>query len=121
MKLKNLKIIKHESHPFHLVSPSPWPLMVVLSIFDLAFSVVLYFHYYKHSEYYIVFFMFLLFFFVARWFTDVVTESPFQGFHTVKAQRGIKYGMMLFIIFEIIFLFSFIVAFFSDMHSMVLI
>jgi len=66
MKLKNLQIVKNESHPFHLVSPSPWPLMVALSVFDVALSIVLYFHYYKYSEYYILFFIFLLLFFVSR-------------------------------------------------------
>lgn len=114
MKLKNLPIIKNEQHPFHLVSPSPWPLMVSLAVFDLALSVVLYFHYYKYSEYYIVFFMFLLFFFVGRWFTDIVVEATFQGFHTVMVQKGLRYGMMLFIVSEVMFFFSFFWAFFHN-------
>ena len=114
MKLKNLRRIRNEQHPFHLVSPSPWPIMVSLAVFDLALSIVSYFHYYKNSENHIIYFMLLLFFFVGRWFTDIVVEATFQGFHTVKVQKGLRYGMILFIISEVMFFFSFFWTFFHN-------
>jgi len=41
-----------------------------------------------------------------------VTESTFEGHHTMKVQGGIRLGMALFIVSEIMFFFSFFWAFF---------
>lgn len=96
-----------EAHPFHLVRPSPWPILVAILTLDVVISIVMYFHYYKNSEYFFFFFLAMLLFAVARWFTDIVVEATFQGFHTVRVQRGLRYGMILFIVSEVMFFFSF--------------
>jgi cytochrome c oxidase subunit 3 len=56
------------------------------------------------------------FFFVTiiSWFNDIVIESTFQGYHTQKVQKGLKFGMILFIISEIMFFFAFFWAFFHS-------
>lgn len=38
--LKNLNIGAHELHPFHLVHPSPWPLVTSGAIFALVVGLV---------------------------------------------------------------------------------
>ena len=37
-------------HPFHLVDPSPWPLLASFSALSLTFGAVLYFHGYNDGE-----------------------------------------------------------------------
>jgi len=47
-----------------------------------------------------------------RWFQDIITESAYQGFHTRRVVQGLKYGMLLFIVSEVMFFFSFFFSFF---------
>ena len=49
---------------------------------------------------------------VAQWWRDVVRESTFQGHHSTLVLRGLKFGIILFIISEVIFFFAFFWAFF---------
>ena len=41
------------------------------------------------------------------WWQDVIRESIYQGKHTLVVKRGIKYGMVLFILSEVCLFFSF--------------
>jgi heme/copper-type cytochrome/quinol oxidase subunit 3 len=38
-----------------------------------------------------------------RWFSDIVVESTFEGNHTFKVQEGVRLGMFLFIVSEMMF------------------
>jgi heme/copper-type cytochrome/quinol oxidase subunit 3 len=40
---------------------------------------------------------------VYSWFSDIITEATFEGNHTIAVQTGLKQGMILFIISEIMF------------------
>lgn len=57
------------------------------------------------------------FFFVALiailWWRDVVREGTFEGKHTSVVQKGLKLGMILFILSEVMFFVSFFWAFFN--------
>jgi len=48
------------------------------------------------------------------WWQDVIRESTFQGHHSLIVKQGIKYGMLLFILSEVLFFFSFFWAFFHS-------
>jgi cytochrome c oxidase subunit 3 len=48
------------------------------------------------------------------WWRDVIRESTFQGHHTLAVQVGLRYGMILFIVSEIMFFFAFFWAFFHS-------
>jgi hypothetical protein len=48
----NLNRRNFQAHPFHLVSPSPWPLYTSLSILTLTTSAVLSFHGFYYTESY---------------------------------------------------------------------
>jgi cytochrome c oxidase subunit 3 len=56
----------------------------------------------------------LLLWLVYRWFQDIVVESTYEGHHTLKVQQGLRYGMLLFIVSEVMFFFSFFWAFFHS-------
>lgn len=51
---------------------------------------------------------------VYNWFFNIVKESTFQGHHTFKVTQGLRYGMVLFILSEVMFFFSFFWAFFHS-------
>jgi len=106
-QLKNININTHEQHPFHLVDPSPWPLFTSASALGLTLSIVSYFHFFANGGFQLVLSLILLSFNLYLWFSDVVTESTFEGHHTFKVQQNILFAMALFITSEVMFFFSF--------------
>ena len=53
-----------------------------------------------------------LFFCAGCWWRDVIRESTFDNSHTTRVLVGLKWGMVLFIVSEIMFFFAFFWAFF---------
>jgi len=51
---------------------------------------------------------------IYRWFNDVVIEATYEGNHTKKVQKGLRRGMLLFIVSEIMFFFAFFWSFFHS-------
>lgn len=102
----------YQRHPFHLVDYSPWPFIASLAAFSLTASGVVYMHGFKQGELslFISFFFLLCVMFV--WWRDVIRESVFEGHHTSMVQQGLRFGVILFIISEILFFFGFFWAFF---------
>jgi len=105
-KLKNetfFKTIEHQAHPFHMVSPSPWPLLTSMSLLILTTSGALSMHIFENIS--IIFFtsLFLVIYSMSLWFRDVIVEGTYQGHHTLAVQKGINIGVALFIISEIFF------------------
>lgn len=101
-----------EQQPFHLVDNSPWPIMTSIALLNLVLSFVTYFHYFSGGYLHIIFSFTIVCFYLFRWFSDIIVESTFEGNHTFKVQSGIRFGMCLFIISEIMFFFSFFWGFF---------
>jgi len=97
----------HERHPFHLVNNSPWPLFVSIGLLKVVFNFILFFHYFQAGSTHLLISILVLCFFLSRWFLDIIIESTFEGHHTLKVQQGIRFGMCLFIVSEIMFFFSF--------------
>ena len=48
------------------------------------------------------------------WWRDIIREATFQGHHTYVVQKGLRYGMILFIISEVFFFVAFFWAFFHS-------
>nr|YP_009565380.1 cytochrome c oxidase subunit III [Encyrtus infelix]QBA96082.1 cytochrome c oxidase subunit III [Encyrtus infelix]QBA96095.1 cytochrome c oxidase subunit III [Encyrtus infelix] len=91
--------------PFHLVTVSPWPLLSSMMIFSLLTFVVNWF-YLNKVNYMLYLVILILVVVLFQWWRDVVREGLFQGFHTVKVVRGLKYSFILFIICEVFFFIS---------------
>nr|YP_010934883.1 cytochrome c oxidase subunit III [Blastothrix speciosa]WKV28874.1 cytochrome c oxidase subunit III [Blastothrix speciosa] len=96
--------------PFHLVTKSPWPILVSFSIFNLFVSLIYWLNYSILMN--SIFMFFLLSLCSFQWWRDVIRESLFQGFHSFKVIKGIKLGMILFIVSEIFFFLSIFWAYF---------
>lgn len=107
-------IRNNQKHSFHLVDPSPWPLISAFSAFMLTFGAVLYMHGYNGGGFLLQFGFIMILFMMYCWWRDVVRESTFEGQHTSSVQTGIKMGMLLFIASEVMFFFAFFWAFFHS-------
>jgi len=46
------------------------------------------------------------------WWKDIIREGTFEGQHTFAVQQGLRQGVLLFIVSEIMFFFAFFWAFF---------
>lgn len=101
-----------QRHPYHLVDFSLWPLMGSASSFLVAISLVLWFHQKIGGLLLLFFSIYLVLYTMYYWWMDVVYEA-FDGHHTKKVQKGLRMGMALFIISEVMFFFSFFWAFFT--------
>jgi len=96
--------------PYHLVDESPWPLLRSLRAFFLTVGIVKWFHF--NSSSLLVLALLLLIIITAQWWRDVRVESTYQGLHSAIVELGIRYGIALFIVSEVLFFASFFWAFF---------
>jgi cytochrome c oxidase subunit 3 len=109
-----LKIIKLlQRHAFHMVDPSIMPLVTSIACLILTNGSVLYFHGFFFGLETTFFGLFLVLFAMFLWWRDIVRESTLEGFHTDIVQLGLRYGVILFIVSEVMFFFAFFWAFFS--------
>ena len=101
-------------HSFHLVDPSPWPLVASLGAFMLTTGGVLYMHKFVGGGQLLLTGLFVILYVMYTWWRDVIREATFEEQHTFAVQRGLRLGMILFIVSEIMFFFAFFWAFFHS-------
>jgi len=99
-------------HPYHLVDPSPWPVVGAACAGFLAAMMVLYLHA-GLSVWMVVLALALLITLMGVWWRDVIREAVYGGYHTPVVQIGLRYGMALFIASEVMFFAAFFWAFFN--------
>ena len=103
-------MINFNFHPYHLVDFSPWPLTRSLGALLLTSGLVKWFHFYSINLLILGILGIILSIF--QWWRDISREGRFQGLHTFKVGVGLRWGIILFIVSEILFFFSFFWAFF---------
>ena len=106
-----------QNHPFHLVSPSPWPLFTSVSLFILTTAIVLFMHGFQGFEYLVPVAVFNVMYVMGLWFRDVISEGTYLGNHTNAVQKGLNLGVGLFIISEVFF---FLAIFWAFFHSAII-
>jgi cytochrome c oxidase subunit 3 len=84
------------------------------SALSLTFGFVLYLHNYDKNGFLFSFGLILILFMMYFWWRDIVREGTFQGQHTTGVQDGLKLGVILFIVSEIMFFFAFFWGFFHS-------
>lgn len=112
MQNTNSKYI--QKHPFHLVDPSPWPLITSFNLLGLVLGGVLFMNRYHGGYECLVFHLFFVTLSLILWWRDVIREATFEGHHTSYVQLGLKMGMILFILTEVMFFFAFFWSFFHS-------
>jgi cytochrome c oxidase subunit 3 len=106
------------NHPYHLVDPSPWPVVGAIAAGLFTVGMVLYMHDlavfgHKFGLGSIVPGVLGILATMYFWWRDVVKEGEFQGHHSPVVQIGLRYGMALFIASEVMFFSAFFWAFFD--------
>jgi heme/copper-type cytochrome/quinol oxidase subunit 3 len=104
----------NQRHPFHLVDPSPWPLLASVCAFGMTSGTVMYMHHYFMGGLIATISLLSLTLTAGLWWRDVTREGTFEGQHTFVTQKGLRMGMLLFILSEVMFFFAFFWAFFSS-------
>nr|UBD07296.1 cytochrome c oxidase subunit III [Synapturanus sp. INPA-H29574] len=101
----------HQTHAYHMINPSPWPLTGASATLLLTSGLATWFHSKSLSLMLIGLVLTLLT--MIQWWRDVVREGSFQGHHTPVVQKGLRYGMILFITSEVFFFMGFFWAFYN--------
>lgn len=112
--MTNLTRNNFQLHPFHLVSPSPWPIYTSVSLLALTSSGVLSMHSFSNAFYFFTLAFILLIASMSFWFRDIISEATYLGNHTLAVQRGLNAGVGLFIVSEALF---FLAIFWAYFHS----
>lgn len=107
-------IFNNQKHGFHLVDPSPWPFVAAFSALMLTFGGAMYMHGYTDGDFIFRTGLFLVLFMMYVWWRDVIREATYEGQHTVLVQKGLRMGMILFIVSEVMFFFAFFWGFFHS-------
>jgi len=74
----NLNRSNFQAHPFHLVSPSPWPLYTSISLLSLTTSAVLSFHGFAYAGNNLIMSLTSLVLSMSFWFRDIIAEGITQ-------------------------------------------
>nr|AUR26777.1 cytochrome c oxidase subunit 3 [Cormobates leucophaea] len=102
----------HQAHSYHMVDPSPWPILGAAAALLTTSGLVMWFHY--DSYYLLLLGLISTALVMFQWWRDIIRESTFQGHHTPTVQKGLRYGMALFITSEAFFFLGFFWAFFHS-------
>lgn len=102
----------HQTHAYHIVNPSPWPLTGAISALLLTSGLVIWFHYNSTTLLSLGLLGNILT--IYQWWRDIIREGTYQGHHTPIVQKGLRYGIILFIISEVFFFAGFFWAFYHS-------
>lgn len=102
-----------QSHPYHLVEPSPWPALGSAGGFVAALGAAMYMHEMPWGGTMLIVGLALVLLTMFYWWRDVIYEAEYQGHHTPMVQISMRYGMLLFIASEVMFFVAFFWAFFD--------
>ncbi len=97
--------------PYHLVDPSPWPLLGALGGGLTVVGIILAARYGSYALLVVGAAVILATMFF--WWRDVLRESRVAGLHSPVVQLGLRYGMTLFITSEVMFFVAFFWAYFN--------
>jgi len=110
-------------HDYHLVNPSPWPLIGSVAAFTLAIGFVVWMN--KDASDYgglfglagtpwiLIAGALLVAYTMIGWWRDVIKESIVTHEHSPVVKLGLRYGMILFIASEVMFFVAWFWAYFS--------
>ena len=97
-------------HTFHMVTTSPWPLMVSLHLFSAMANMRFFLN--SKIPLKILWLKILLTALALMWWKDTLRENMLAGNHASKVIQGLKLGIAMFILSEIFFFLSFFWAYF---------
>lgn len=103
-------------HDYHLVNPSPWPLLGSTALFVMAIGAIIFmkglFGLPEGFPWVLVIGLAMMVWVLLGWWREVIREGR-GGDHTPIVSIGLKYGMVLFIVSEVMFFGSWFWSFFE--------
>nr|AST14903.1 cytochrome c oxidase subunit 3 [Apis mellifera mellifera] len=104
-----------KNFPFHMVTNSPWPIILSFSFMNTLISTIIWI--YSSISMFMIFNFMNSILIMMLWFRDIIRESTFQGMHTMFITNFLKFSMILFILSELMFFISFFWTFFHSSIS----
>nr|DBA43746.1 TPA_asm: COX3 [Bombus skorikovi] len=104
-----------KNFPFHMVTLSPWPIMISFNLMNLMLSLISWI--YLQNFFFLMFNLFNFMMTLMMWFRDIIRESTFQGHHSFYITYMLKFSMIMLIISELFFFISFFWTFFHNSMS----
>jgi cytochrome c oxidase subunit 3 len=98
-------------HDYHLVDPSPWPIIGAFAGLVSAVGMVIFMH--DGGPWVLIVGLLLVAFVMLSWWRDVIREAEVEGHHTPVVQLHLRYGMILFIASEVMFFLAWFWAYFD--------
>lgn len=102
--------MNNQYHPFHIIAPSPWPILRRFLAINLLISIIFLFLHKNLNFFFVTVTLISLAIFL--WWRDVSRERSFQGYHSIQVISGLRLGIILFIASEVLFFVSFFWIFF---------
>jgi cytochrome c oxidase subunit III len=100
-----------KNHDYHLVEPSPWPFIGSMAAFALAIGAIIWMK--NHANPWLMIIGFVgVFYTMFMWWRDIIKEAH-QGDHTPVVSLHLRYGMLMFIVSEVMFFVAWFWAFFD--------
>ena len=102
----------HEkNHDYHILPPSPWPLLGAVAAFVMLFGAV---QWMANDNPFIFLIGFVGVLYVMwSWWRDTILENQ-AGDHTPVVRIGLRYGFIMFIMSEVMFFAAWFWAFFKN-------
>ena len=94
--IMNNKILQR--HPYHLVDPSPWPLLAAFGALFMTMGGVMYMHNYGGGGFCLITGFSLVLLNMYTWWRDIVREAAFEGQHTHMVQMYERWYVIVYCI-----------------------
>ena len=101
----------HKNHDYHILAPSIWPFIGAVGAFVMLMGAVLFFH--DMGPWILLIGLVTVLYVMYGWWSDVISESRI-GDHTPVVRIGLRYGVILFIVSEIMFFAAWFWSFFKN-------
>lgn len=114
----------NKNHDYHIIDPSPWPLVGGIGALAIALGGIAYMHSLNDGEgieifglalsgpWVMIIGLVIVLYTMYAWWADTIRESH-QGDHTPVVAMHLRYGMILFIASEVMFFVAWFWAFFD--------
>ncbi len=106
--------LEMQPHPYHLVNPSPWPILAAFALLLVTSGAAMFMHKVAVGPFVLIAGFGLLLYCLYVWWRDVVHEAVVEQAHTPAVSTGLRFGMALFITSEVMFFAAFFWAFFDS-------
>lgn len=101
-----------KNHDYHLVDPSPWPILTAFGVFAMAATFIFYMHE-MGSGLFPIIALIIVCAMAFFWWVDITNEGEFQGHHTPVVQLHLRYGVFMFLLSEVMFFVAWFWAYFD--------